>query len=338
MQNGLLLINLGTPSGPDRRSVRRYLREFLADKRVITLPAMLRYALLYGLILPFRTKKTAKAYQAIWTHEGSPLRIYNERLREKLQTALGSGVTVALGMRYGEPSIANALQQLRHCDQLTILPLYPQYASSATGSAIEAVLQHLAKDNVIPSLRLIRDFYQHPAYLKAEIEHMRPYLNPKSYVLFSYHGLPEQHLHTLGCKPVCQDECPIITETTAHIACYRAQCYATTRAIAAGLGLSSDTYQTCFQSRLGKAPWIKPYLDNVLPQLRQKDIRHLTITCPSFVTDCLETLEEIAIRAQAQWKALGGESFVFIPALNDTTNWTDAIANIIEEHNYPRVC
>ncbi len=333
MQNGLLLINLGTPSGPDRRSVRRYLREFLADKRVITLPTILRYALLYGFILPFRTRKTAKAYQAIWMNEGSPLRVHNQGLCDKLQAVLGSEVSVALGMRYGEPSIADALKQLRHCDKLTILPLYPQYASSATGSAIEAVLHHLAKANVVPSLRVIRDFYQHPAYLHATIEHMRPYLQPKSYVLFSYHGLPEQHLHTLGCQPVCQNECPVITEKNAYMACYRAQCYATTRAIAMGLDLPVDTYQTCFQSRLGKAPWIQPYLDKVLPQLRQKDIRHLTITCPSFVTDCLETLEEIAIRAQAQWHALGGESFTFIPALNNTDRWIDAITSMLKENN-----
>ncbi len=330
MRPGLLLINLGTPNKPDLGSVREYLREFLADRRVITLPAVLRYALLYGFILPIRPRKTVKAYQAIWTEQGSPLRYYSDKLCVQLQQQFGKDMVVTYGMRYGQPSITDALKRLEDCDYITILPLYPQYASSATGSAIEDVLCQLAAKTVLPSIKVIRDFYQHQAYIEAQTKQIQAYLPPDAYLLFSYHGLPEQHLSSIGCKPVChQDECPAITITSKNRACYRAQCYETSRALAEALNLPEHRFSTCFQSRLGRAPWIKPYLDEVLPKLIQQNIKHLAISCPSFVTDCLETLEEINIRAKEQWISLGGETFTFIPALNDSIHWIEAVQKII---------
>lgn len=332
MKNGLLLINLGTPSTADVYAVRRYLREFLSDRRVITLPWPIRMLLLYAFILPFRTKKTTRAYQAIWTEHGSPLRTYSEQLCQKLKTRLSGNFQVELGMRYGTPSLNDALAKLKNCEKLVVLPLYPQYASSSSGSAIEATLAWLKQQVVIPHLHIIRDFYHHPAYIKAQIDQLKPYIQDNAFILFSYHGLPEQHLNTIGCQPICTNECPIMHQNTPphHHACYRAQCYTTTRAIATGLNLAPSTYQTCFQSRLGRAPWIQPYFDEQLPKLYQQGIRNLIVTSPSFVTDCLETLEEIAIRAKQQWEALGGESFVFVPSLNAKEQWVEAIATMVE--------
>ena len=324
MKNGLLLINLGTPDQPDTTAVRRYLREFLADSRVINLPAPLRYLLLYCLILPFRPKTSAHAYQAIWTKHGSPLLYHSQNLRNKLQARLGDDCHVVLGMRYGKPNLQDALTQLRACEHITVLPLYPQYSSAATGSSIEKVLQLLEKQTIFPSITIIRDFYQQPSFIHAQVEQIKPYLNGVDFVLFSYHGLPENHLHQAGCKPVCANHCLL----PAQNGCYRAQCFETTTLIASALKLPKRQYATVFQSRLGRTEWIKPYLDSTLSELAAKGIKHLAITCPSFVADCLETLEEIGIRAKAQWLQLGGEQLTLIPSMNDSEHWVDAIVAI----------
>jgi len=323
MKQGLLLINLGTPDAPDVASVRRYLHEFLTDKRVIDLPAPLRYLLVYAFILPFRPRSSAHAYQEVWTDEGSPLMVHSLALLAKVQQRLAATHQVALGMRYGQPSIASALQQLSACDELTVLPLYPQYSSAATGSSIEKVLTLLAEKNTLPSLHIIRDFYQHPGFIAAQAALIKPYLADHDYLLFSYHGIPERHLERNGCKPVCAALCP-----PDQSSCYRSQCQATTRALAGALSLDEDRYSSAFQSRLGKTPWIQPYTDVELPKLAQKGIRRLAIACPSFVADCLETLEEIGIRAKAQWLQLGGEELTLIPCVNDQDLWVDAVVDI----------
>lgn len=325
MKKGLLLINLGTPDSSDVRSVRRYLREFLADKRVITLPAPLRYLLLYGFILPFRSSKTAKAYQSIWTPNGSPLKINSENLLKKIQKKLDNDCIVSLGMRYGSPSIQTALESLEECSEITVLPLYPQYSNATTESSIEKVRDLLA-DRPARSIRIIQDFYDHPAFISAKAELIKPYLTSHDYVLFSYHGLPEQHIIQSGCKSVCSTSCPRITEHNAR--CYRAQCYQTTRCIAQQLKLNDEQHSTSFQSRLGKTPWIKPYTDEALQALAQQGVKRLAIVCPSFVSDCLETLEEIAIRAKQQWLEFGGNQLTLIPCLNDNDAWVEAILTI----------
>ncbi|MDP3560605.1 MAG: ferrochelatase [Legionellaceae bacterium] len=329
MKKGLLLINLGTPSNPDSTSVRRYLREFLADKRVIELPAALRYLLLYGVILPFRTGKTTHAYQAIWTKNGSPLRYLSELLRTKLQNQLGEKYTVALSMRYGEPNLLNALNQLKSCEEITVLPLYPQYSSAATGSSIEHVLHTIKSERIFPSLHILRDFYQHPAFIEAEVELIRPFLADHDHLLFSYHGLPERHIQQSGCETVCTNACPAPSQSNTNLACYRAQCFQTSHLIAEQLQLTPNRFSTGFQSRLGRTPWITPYIDTLLPQLAQQGIKRLAVACPSFVTDCLETLEEIGMRAGIAWQKLGGEKLTLIPALNDNDRWVDAIIRII---------
>ncbi|WP_058525728.1 ferrochelatase [Legionella erythra] len=328
MKQGLLLINLGTPDAPDTRSVRRYLREFLADRRVIDLPALIRYPLLYGLILPFRPRQSAQAYQAIWKEGGSPLLIHSRNLAAKLQSVLGDQCQVALGMRYGNPSIEEALQQLRHCTHITVLPLYPQYSSAATGSSIENVLTLLAKKPVQPSLTIIRDFYNHPRFLAAQAQRIKPYLDEHDYLLLSFHGVPERHLKASGCEAICSNNCPL--PAAANQACYRAQCFATGQLLASRLGLPAGYYQIAFQSRLGKTPWIKPYTDEVLTELASQGIKRLAVACPSFVADCLETLEEIGLRAQLQWMKLGGEKLTVIPCLNDTPQWVESLVDICQ--------
>lgn len=327
MKNGLLLINLGTPDNPEPHAVRHYLREFLADKRVIDLPAPLRYLILYLVILPFRPRQSAHAYQAIWTKEGSPLLLYSRNLQTKLQQQLGDQWKVALGMRYGKPSLHTALKELQNCERITILPLYPQFSSAATGSSIEKVLQLLSPKKVLPSLKVIRDFYKHPSFIKAQATLIQPHLKTHDFILFSYHGIPERHLKQANCQTICVNACPAITEINQ--ACYKAQCYTTSNALALQLGLTEQQYGTSFQSRLGKTPWIKPYTDAMLPELAKNGIKRLAIACPSFITDCLETLEEIGIRAKAQWQQLGGSHFTLLPCVNDNELWVSSLPDLL---------
>ncbi len=322
---GILLINLGTPDHCDVKSVRRYLKEFLSDPRVIDIPSPLRWLLLNAVILPFRPKKTAEAYQKIWSAtEGSPLLQHSKALTEALSIHLGDTYQVALGMRYGNPTIASALETLQHCKRLIIVPLFPQYASAATGSALEKTLSLLSQQWNIPDIHVVCDFYAEPGFIEAYANVIqRSILDKKiDLLLFSFHGLPERHLRKSGCAVECGEAaCPAINLNNQY--CYRAQCYATSRALAEKIGLAPDQYAVCFQSRLGRTPWIKPYTDELFPTLIQKNIRHIAVACPSFVADCLETLEEIAIRGKEQWHSLGGESFIAVPCLNAEPSFVD---------------
>lgn len=325
MLNGLLLINLGTPDNPSTSAVRRYLRLFLTDKRVVDLPFPLRSLLVYLCILPFRPRQTAKNYQAIWTKEGSPLLYHSQQLADHLQHRLGKKYKVALGMRYGTPSLQHALQALSQCQHLTILPLYPHYSSAATGSSIEKILQLIARQQTHPTINLIRDFYSHPSFINAQACLIKPYLHDHEYLLFSYHGIPERQILRSGCKQVCKTSCP---STLNNPVCYRAQCHHTTQKLSQTLELSENQYGMSFQSRLGKTPWIQPYTDTRLKQLRQQGIKRLAIACPSFVADCLETLEEIGLRAREEWHQMGGETLTLIPSLNADDLLVEAIVDI----------
>ncbi len=331
IKKGILLIQLGTPEAPTTSSVRRYLKQFLSDRRVITLPAVLRYALLYLVILPLRSKRSAKAYQAIWTKKGSPLRFLMEGLTRKLQTKLSKTHQVTYAMRYGTPDIQNALNTLKHCEEITVLPLYPQYASSTTGSSTVAVFDVLKQNPVLPSLHFIKPFYAHEAFIKAQSLQIKPYLEKNfDHILLSYHGLPLSHIQDTGCKTVCKGACTKPLEKTAH--CYRAQCFETSRQLAKMLELKPKQYTTAFQSRLGRATWIGPYTDHMLKTLASQGVKNLLVACPAFVTDCLETLEEIGIQAKADWRALGGKRLTLIPCLNAEEHWVDALQAILHVH------
>jgi len=340
-KTGILLINLGTPDDPSVKSVRRYLREFLLDPRVIDLPKWIRWTLVNLVILPFRPKQSAKAYQEIWQEAGSPLRIHSQALTHKLQQRLGDDYSVALGMRYGNPSIKSALAQLHddHVSKIVVLPLFPQYSSAATGSAIEAVFAQLKNQHNLKHLDIRNAFYQNPGFIHnvAELISKQIQDKPVDHLLFSYHGLPERHIHKSGCKKGthCNYEknCPLPNLHNQH--CYRAQCFATTSLIADELNLTPGFYSTAFQSRLGRTPWIGPYTDHTLEHLANNGIKNLAVTCPSFVADCLETLEEIGIRAKEQWQSLGGEQFYLIPCLNSEDNWVNTIAKLVEPSIIP---
>lgn len=329
MKTGLLLINLGTPDAPTFMGVWRYLRQFLSDKRVVSLPAPLRLLLLYGVILPFRVAKTKHAYQAIWTERGSPLRYHGEDLVHKLQQYLGNTYRVVLAMRYGNPSIEQALIDLQYCDRLMVLPLYPQYSSAASGSSLEAVFQSLASQTCIPNLRVMRQFYQAPAYIQAQAQCIAPHISGHEMLVFSYHGLPEQQIQQTGCEPVCKQDCVSSNQDIVRPNCYRAQCYHTSLLLAQALQLQDSQYTTAFQSRLGRIPWIQPYLDTCLDTLAAQGVKRIAVACPSFVADCLETLEEIGMRMRALWIAAGGEQMTLIPCLNTDEEWCKAIVSFL---------
>jgi len=331
---GLLLINLGTPDEPTTPAVRRYLRQFLSDPRVIDINPVGRFMLLNLVILPFRPKKSAHAYQQIWTERGSPLLFHSEDLTKAVAERLGEGWSVQLGMRYGSPSIKDALIALGNddVDKVVVLPLFPQFAASSTRTALEETTRQSAKVWDAPHLAEIESFYDHPGFIEAfgevgkkTIDETKP-----DHILFSFHGLPERHIkaeddtgeHCL----VKTDCCAQMTETNQY--CYRAHCYSTARGIAAKLELSEDDYTVCFQSRLGRTPWIKPYTDVLLDELGAAGKKRLAVFCPAFVADCLETLEEIGMRAKDQFVAAGGEELVLIPSLNSEPTWADAVADM----------
>lgn len=254
------------------------------------------------------------------------MRYHSKELLKKLQTKFADTHHVALGMRYGTPSIKNALKQLQHCDAITILPLYPQYSSAATGSSLEYALNIIAKLEIIPNLKVVRDFHYNQFYIKAQAEIIKSYLQEDYHILFSYHGLPERHLKKSTCKIICET-CQI--NSNYPDGCYRAQCYKTTALIAQELNLDKKNYSIAFQSRLGKTEWIKPYTDKVLEDLAKRGIKKLLITCPSFVADCLETLEEIAIRAKQDWQNLTGGELIVTPCLNSDDSIVNIIADLI---------
>lgn len=328
MKRGLLLINIGTPSSANIRDVCCYLGRFLTDERVIDIPALIRYLLVYALIIPLRAKKSTHAYKAIWTTQGSPLLFHSQNLVSHLQKSIGSEYKITLGMRYGNPSITKAINDLKECESITILPLYPQYSSATTGSSINEAIQHLTTQEIIPSLNIIGNFYHHSAYIHSQAQIIKIHLHEFDYLLFSYHGIPERQIQKVGCKKVCPKICPPISHHNQG--CYKAQCHQTTLLLAKELKLNPNQYSTAFQSRLGKITWTKPYTEEVLIELAAKGIKRLIVTCPSFVTDCLETLEEIGIRAKEQWKRLGGERFTMVPCLNDNPLWVRAIAAIVK--------
>ena len=335
---GLLLLNLGTPDAPETGPVRRYLAEFLDDPRVIDIAGWKRWLLLNLVILRTRPKESAGAYTEVWDPErGSPLKYHSEDLRDSLQSSLGDEALVVLAMRYQSPSIEDALAtfQAEGIDQIVAFPLFPQYASSSTGSALEKLYLEAGKLNNVPSLSVVPPFYDHPAFIRASAAQAKAVLDevkPKR-VLLSFHGLPERHVkasdysgrHCLAKESCCD------TITQANRSCYRAQCYATARALAAALELEDGTWEVAFQSRLGRDPWIKPYTDARLEALGKEGLESLVVLEPAFTADCLETLEEIGIRGAKDFANAGGGSLTLVPSLNATPEWVRAVEELARE-------
>jgi ferrochelatase len=331
MPTGLLLINLGTPDAPTTPAVRRYLREFLSDPRVVDIGAVGRSLLLNLVILPTRPAKSAHAYQQVWDAErGSPLLAHSKDLARGVAQALGEGWRVELAMRYGNPSIASALEALRGCERIVVMPLYPQHAASSTSTTNARVMELASASWDVGAFDFVPAFHADPGFLDAWIAVAQPALAEAApdHVLFSFHGLPERQIKKSGDAACLTDGC--CDRAVTPLTCYRAQCYATARALASRLGITSST--VCFQSRLGRTPWITPHTDVVLDELGAKGVKRLAVMCPAFVADCLETLEEIGIRARAQFKAAGGEELVLVPSLNATPRWIDAVSAIARRH------
>jgi ferrochelatase len=334
---GLLLINLGTPDEPTTPAVRRYLAEFLSDPRVIDINPVGRALLLHGVILRTRPAKSAHAYKAVWDPvRGSPLLAHSKDLATAVAAKLGDAWRVELAMRYGNPSIESGLERLRAAavDRIVVLPLYPQYAASSTATSVARVMElATARWDVMP-LDIVPSFYADAGFLDSFEAVARPVLAEArpDHVLFSFHGLPERHIkksdpsgtHCLASETCCDQI------TAVNQGCYRAQCYFTARTLAARLAITD--YTVCFQSRLGRTPWITPHTDVLLDELPKKGVKKLAVMCPAFVADCLETLEEIGMRAVAQFKAAGGEELTLVPSLNATPTWVDAVCAMAERH------
>jgi ferrochelatase len=336
-KKGVLLVNLGTPDAPEPGPVRRYLREFLSDPRVLDIHPVGRWLLLNLIILPTRPAKSAEAYQKIWSQRGSPLLFHSKDLAAAVSERLRGEYEVELAMRYGNPSLPDAVKALRSrgVKEFILLPLYPQEATSSTSSTLARAYEVLAEPWDPLPVRVVPAFHDHPGFLDAFAEVARPVIAEAraDHVLFSYHGLPERHMrksdpsgsHCLASAGCCD----VLTDVNRH--CYRAQCFATTRALAERLGLAPGGYTISFQSRLGRTPWIKPYTDIVLPELAKKGVKRLAVMCPAFVADCLETLEEVGLRAREQFVESGGESLTLVPSLNAHPAWVDTVVRLVRE-------
>ena len=334
---GVLLVQLGTPDSPEVDDVRAYLKEFLSDPRVLDMPAPVRWALLRTVILPFRPKRSGHAYSQIWTDDGSPLTLHTLELARNVSERLGDGHVVEVGMRYRNPSIESAVARLAAAgaERLIAVPMFPQYSSAATGSAIQEVLDVVGSAWNVPALSVVGDFYDDAGFITAAADVARPALDEfrPDHVLFSYHGLPEKQVKksdlTGSWCLTRADCCDRIMDSNRF--CYRAQCYATTRALAAALDLADDAHSTAFQSRLAGQKWIRPFTDKVLPELHARGMRRLAVLTPSFTADCLETLEEIGIRGRTQWAELGGDDLLLVPCVNASPGWSDAVARMVVE-------
>lgn len=333
---GVLLVNLGSPNSTDPKDVKRYLGEFLMDERVIDFPYWFRAFIVKGIILNTRPKKSAAAYKKIWWEEGSPLIVLSERLQEKVQAR--TDVPIALAMRYGNPSIQQGLQELhdKGINDVLVVPLYPQFAMATTETIL--VLAEEIRKEYFPNMKItdLPAFYNKKEYISALSNSIKEYLSDKEYdhILFSYHGVPERHIRK---SDITKSHCKIDgsccnTQSAAHNYCYRHQCYQTTKNVVAELGLKEEDVTTTFQSRLGVDPWLQPYTDRTIIKKAEKDgVKKLAIVTPAFVSDCLETLEEIAMEGKEEFIEAGGDDFYTVPCLNDNEEWIDALAKWIHE-------
>jgi len=329
-------MNLGSPDSTKVKEVRKYLNEFLMDGRVIDIPFIARALLVRGIIVPFRAPKSAEAYKTVWTDEGSPLIVFTNQLQRSLQQKIEEPVAVA--MRYGSPSPAAAFDQLlqQHpaLEEVVLVPLYPHYAMSSYETAVVYAEEQYAQQAYPFKLSVLKPFYNNPDYIHALAANIEPWLaKDYDHILFSYHGIPERHIRksdTTGCHCLKVTNC-CETDSPAHATCYRHQVFTTTRLVTEKLGLPENKFSISFQSRLGKG-WLQPFTDIRLEEMPKEGIKKLLVVCPAFVSDCLETLEEIDMRGRESFMQAGGESYSMIPCLNTHPLWVDALAKWIREY------
>lgn len=333
----IVLMNLGSPDSTSVKDVRKYLNEFLMDERVIDKPFLLRYLLVKGIITPFRAPKSAEAYEMIWWKEGSPLVVLTQQLLEKVKEKTTIPVTIA--MRYGNPTPQAAYDELLKenpdLEEVILVPLYPHYAMSSYETAVVYMKEVKEKLGYKFNLKTVPPFYNHPAYIDALAASMKPYLEEYDFdqLLFSYHGIPERHVTDLDpsgnhCMQV--DKCCFKSSPT-HPTCYRHQVTITSELVSKKLGLQKDKWQQSYQSRLGRDPWLLPSTQTVIPEMPGKGIKKLLVVCPSFVSDCLETLEEIDIRGREDFTNSGGTHYQYIPCMNIEETWINALMKIIDD-------
>lgn len=319
-KTAVVLVNLGTPDAPTPTAVRRYLKEFLSDARVVEIPRLVWWCILHGVILPFRSKQSARKYASIWTEDGSPLKVHTEKQALLLRGYLGArghAVQVVYAMRYGTPSLPQVLGQLKQdgCERILILSAYPQYSATTTASTLDAVFDHYRGVRNVPEVRFVKHFHDHEAYLLALKKSVLAYWEKNGHpdkLVMSFHGLPKRNL-LLGDPYFCE-------------------CQKTARLLATQLGLTPQQYLVTFQSRLGKAEWLQPYTAPTLQKIAKEGVKRVDVMCPGFPSDCLETLEEIAIEARHDFLAAGGKEFHYIPCLNELPEWISALAEIAEQH------
>jgi len=334
-KKGIVLMNLGSPDSTKVPDVRKYLDEFLMDERVIDKPWLFRALLVKGIIVPFRAPKSAEAYEKIWTNEGSPLIVHTKHLQKALEARIDEPVEIA--MRYGNPTPGDAYEALLEkqpdLNEVIVLPLYPHYAMSSYETGVEYMKEIYNKKKYPFKLSFIPPFYQEENYLHALAENIRPYLEQKhDHILFSYHGVPGRHIRKsdiTGCHCLQSESCCEV-DSPAHAFCYRHQVKTTTKLVTEKLRIPTDKYSISFQSRLGKG-WLEPFTDFRLAEMPKEGIKNLLILCPAFVSDCLETLEEIAMRGKEIFMLAGGESFTMIPCLNTHPLWVDAVVSYMRE-------
>jgi len=329
---GVLLINLGSPDSTSVPDVRKYLREFLMDARVLDAPWPVRWCVVHLAILPKRPVESAEAYKKIWTSEGSPLVATSRNVQRELQRRLGDAVVVELAMRYQSPGIEAAITHLREQDvtELLVIPLFPHYAMSSFETAAVRAQEVAARIAPEMKLKVAAPYFDDPGYIAALVASAADFLaGGYDHLLFSFHGLPERHMrkanpgHCLATPGCCENPGPALPT------CYRAQCFATVRAFVAAAGVPADKYSVSFQSRLGRDPWLKPYTDFEFVRLAENGVKNLLVMCPAFVSDCLETLEEIAMRGREVFLEAGGREFALIPCLNEHPRWIDALQKMI---------
>ncbi len=334
-KKGILLVNLGTPDSPATADVRKYLDQFLMDERVIDIPKLNRTLLVKGIIVPFRSPKTAKLYKEIWNENGSPLLFYSRLQAKMLQERLGSDYHVELAMRYQSPSIESALANLKAglVESIQVIPMFPQYASASTGSVMQLVMELVSKWPTVPPISFVNSFHDNELMIKVFAENAKKHhVESYDHVLFSFHGLPERQLlkcdHTGSYCLKSADCCQTLNDTNKF--CYSAQGHDTARLIAKELNLSKDQYTVCFQSRLGKEPWVQPYTTDVLKKLAAEGKKRLLVFSPAFVADCLETLYEITVEYHEEFKALGGDHVQLVESLNDSPVFIEALAGMVK--------
>ena len=315
-KTGVLICNLGTPETYKTKDVRRFLRQFLSDGRVIEIPKIIWWFILNGIILTLRPSKSAKLYKSVWTKEGSPLLVLSKKLTEKLKMSVGDSCEVELAMRYGNPSMESALMSLKNknCRKLIVIPMFPQYSGTTTGSIFDEVARVLSKWRWVPSLSFVNSYHDHPEYINALADSLSNHIknNSPQKIIFTYHGIPKRNFD-LGDP-------------------YQCYCQKTTRLVAEKLNLEDDTYITTFQSRFGPAEWLKPYTSDTMGELPLQEVKNVLVVAPAFSVDCLETIEEIDQENKEIFLKAGGEKFTYAPCLNDSSGQVNLLKAIIDKH------